>query len=178
MFHIQRCTAADLPALRDISRRTFRDTFGPLNTEADMAAYLDRTFDSGRLLGELENPASRFYFLYADGGLAGYLKLNEHPAQTDFHDPESLEIERIYVLRPCQGRGFGGVLMDKAVREARALGKAYLWLGVWEKNTSALRFYEQRGFYKTGEHLFALGDDLQTDYILRKDLMEASEETT
>ena len=41
---------------------------------------------------------------------------------------------------------------------------------VWEKNEKALKFYKKNGFYEIGTHTFVMGEDVQTDYIMRKDM--------
>lgn len=58
----------------------------------------------------------------------------------------------------------------QALHEAAARGKKYVWLGAWEKHEPALSFYRKNGFCRVGSHPFVMGDDVQTDYILRKDL--------
>ena len=138
---------------------------------SDMAAYLAEAYDRDKLLGELRDGHEQFFFLYADGKLAGYLKLNEAPSQSDVNDGASLEIERIYVSAAFQGKGLGSFLMEQAVCMAKERGKQYVWLGVWERNEKALRFYRSNGFYAIGKHSFIMGDDRQTDYIMRKDLI-------
>ena len=172
---LRKCTPEDRDTLRELSRCTYRAAFEDGNTQADMDAYLDSAFDAEKLLRELEDSGTDFFFLCVDDGLAGYLKLNESGSQTDIHDPQSLEIERIYVSKEYQGQGLGNVLMEKAVETARVRSKAYIWLGVWEKNTGALAFYGKHGFTKVGEHPFLMGGDLQTDYILRRDLPAAEQ---
>ena len=166
----KQCTQADLFDLRALSRRTFRETFAADNTPAALQAHLDRAYALEKLRAELSNPYSQFWFLYEKGSLAGYLKLNEAPAQTELHDPVSLEIERIYVARAFQGHGLGCMLMARAIETAQARGKRYIWLGVWEKNKKARSFYQKHGFRKIGSHPFSVGDEVQTDDIMRKDL--------
>ena len=166
----KQCTQADLFDLRALSRRTFRETFAADNTPAALQAHLDRAYALEKLRAELSNPYSQFWFLYEKGSLAGYLKLNEAPAQTELHDPVSLEIERIYVARAFQGHGLGGMLMARAIETAQARGKRYIWLGVWEKNKKARSFYQKHGFRKIGSHPFSVWDEVQTDDIMRKDL--------
>ena len=109
--------------------------------------------------------------MYCDENIAGYLKLNEASSQTDINDSDSLEIERIYVVSEYQGTGLGDFLIEKAIQKAIERNKKYAWLGVWEKNQKAIRFYQKNGFYEIGTHLFCMGNDEQTDYIMRKDLM-------
>lgn len=167
----KQCTYEDLESLRDFSCRTFAETFADMNSSANMSAYLKSAFDIEKVRSELLNSNSSFYFLYADHILTGYLKLNEAPAQTDIHDERSLEIERIYVSKLSQGKGFGQCLIDKATGEAVQRKKEYIWLGVWKENIKAIRFYKKNGFYEVGTHSFFVGDDEQTDYIMKKDMM-------
>jgi ribosomal protein S18 acetylase RimI-like enzyme len=166
----KQCTADDIQTLHDFSYRTYNETFAHLNTPANMQAYLEQAFAINKLGGELADSNSLFYFLYAGGELAGYLKLNESPAQTDIQDRQSLEIERIYVASEFQGQGLGRVLMNKAIEIANLRKKTYVWLGVWEKNAKAILFYQKNGFYKAGRHSFFMGEEEQTDFIMRKDL--------
>ena len=167
---LRSCTSGDIDALRELSIKTYYETFAYLNTPEDMQAYLDEAFEITKLRHELADPNSLFFFLYFNGVLAGYLKLNEAPSQTDINDGSSLEIERIYVASEFQGEGFGRYLMEQAIAIATEHKKKYAWLGVWEKNEKAIRFYKKNGFYEIGTHTFVMGEDVQTDYIMRKDL--------
>jgi ribosomal protein S18 acetylase RimI-like enzyme len=45
-----------------------------------------------------------------------------------------------------------------------------MWLGVWEENPRAIRFYQKLGFVEFGEHIFQLGDDAQRDVLMKKKL--------
>lgn len=167
---LKKCTETDVDILRSLLTKTFSDTFAHLNTPENMELYLNQAFAREQILEELENQDSAFYLIYQDGSPAGCLKVNEAAAQTEIGDSHSLEIERIYVAKEFQGTGIGGRLMDEAVRLASEQKKEYIWLGVWEKNERAIRFYERKGFYRTGSHTFTVGNDEQTDYIMRKDL--------
>lgn len=166
----RQCTIDDLNILQPFSRQRYFETFADRNTPENMTAYLDEAFAPEKIRAELSDTNAAFYFLDWDGKLAGYLKLNEAPAQTDLHDEQSLEIERIYVSKEFQGEGLGCYLMDQTISIAIQRKKKYVWLGVWEKNERALRFYRRNGFYQIGTHSFVMGDDEQTDYIMRKDL--------
>ena len=127
-------------------------------------------YNEEKLYRELSNPNSSFFFVYVDERVAGYLKLNEFAAQTDINDIDSLELERIYILKEFQGAGLGKDLLDYTISIAIEHGKKHIWLGVWEHNERAKRFYDKNGFYRIGAHSFVVGDDVQTDFVLRKDL--------
>lgn len=161
---------ADVEVLRAIGRRTFEETFGGANTAADMERYLAEQFSHGRMLEECRNPDSRFFLAEREGRAAGYLKVNRGAAQTEAMGEEAVEIERIYVLGACHRQGIGAMLMDRAYAVARQWGAGRVWLGVWEKNTAAIAFYERCGFIRFGEHLFQLGGDAQTDILMGKDM--------
>ena len=105
MLEFKRCGADEIDELHRFSRETFRDAFGPMNAPEAVDAYLDRAYHRSALSRELANPQSQFYFLYADGELAGYVKLNEAGAQTELRDPDALELERIYVAATHQRGG-------------------------------------------------------------------------
>lgn len=166
----RQCIPDDIHTLCNFSYKTYHETFAHMNTPSNMKTYLEQSFNIDKLSGELSNSNSLFYFLYANGKLAGYLKLNETPSQTDLNDTQSLEIERIYVAKEFQGEGFGNALMNKAIDIANTRKKLYVWLGVWEKNDRALLFYKKNGFYKVGTHSFFMGEEEQTDFVMRKDL--------
>lgn len=166
----KKCTIEDLQLLRDFAYKTFSETFHHLNTPANMKAYLEQAFNHDKMRDELSDINSAFYFLFADKELAGYLKLNEEDAQTDINDPQSIEIERIYVAKEYQGKGLGNILMNKALSIANDRRKSYVWLGVWEKNKNGIQFYKKHGFYKVDNHSFFMGEEEQTDFIMRKDL--------
>ncbi|WP_333648623.1 GNAT family N-acetyltransferase [Lacrimispora sp.] len=48
--------------------------------------------------------------------------------------------------------------------------KTYIWLGVWEKNAKSIAFYKKSGFYEIGADSFFMGEEAQTDLLMRKDL--------
>jgi diamine N-acetyltransferase len=164
------CESGDLDTLRTIAYRTYDEAFRHMNTPADMDAYMESAFTRARLDEELRNPLSAFFFLYSDGALAGYMKLNEGEAQSDLRGPAGMEIERIYVLRDFQGLGLGRAMVEKALEIALKKKKTFLWLGVWQKNENAIAFYERMGFRKAGTHPFVMGTDRQTDWIMRREV--------
>ena len=176
LISIHPVSSSDLKILVDLSRKFFFDSFNHMNTPDNMKEYMDRAFNPDQLLSELRNSMSEFYFITVDNDIAGYLKLNKDTAQSDIRDETSLEIERIYVDQAFQGKGLGAVLMTKAVERAKDLNLQYIWLGVWEKNTDAKRFYERHGFVEFGSHEFKMGDDVQTDILMRRETVRGVRE--
>jgi ribosomal protein S18 acetylase RimI-like enzyme len=105
-----------------------------------------------------------------DQNVIGYLKLNFGASQTELKDNNALEIERIYVLKEFHGKKVGQFLFDKAIEIAKEYHVAYVWLGVWENNKRALQFYTKNGFVEFDQHIFVLGDEAQTDIMMKLEL--------
>lgn len=157
----------DLEPLRDVSIQTFTQAFAAVNSEEDMALYLRQKFSVPVFEKELRDPDVLYFMVCVDQQPAGYLKLNTGAAQTEFRQADSLEVERIYVLSEQQGRNIGQLLFDKALHTARERGMKWVWLGVWENNHGAIRFYERNGFQVFDKHAFILGNDKQTDLLMK-----------
>ncbi len=166
------CTIEELQILVEISIRTFVSTFEKQNNPEDFKAYLETAFNKEQLKKELLGENTSFYFVYNDKNLVGYLKLNEKGAQTEPFGNTSIEIERIYVLEEFQGHSIGKEMMLKIIQIAKEKHLIFVWLGVWEMNTSAIRFYERLGFVKFDTHPYYIGNDKQTDWLMRLDLVQ------
>lgn len=167
-IYIRECLEIDIDILQKIGYETYDETFRQMNTAKTMEAYLSEAFDRDRVLSELKNSGSTFYFISVNDALAGYLKLNTTPAQSDINDIKSLEIERIYIKKRFKGKGLGKKLIVYALDAASEMGKSYAWLGVWEKNIPAIAFYEKMGFKRWKKHSFKMGSELQSDLLLRR----------
>ncbi|TAE54099.1 MAG: GNAT family N-acetyltransferase [Bacteroidetes bacterium] len=172
-IEITKIGLTELEQLQDIGRQTFFETFAGGNTAENMQAYMEEGFSADKLTAELMNPSSEFYFAILGRQVVGYLKLNSGQAQTELTDDEALEIERIYVLKEFHGKKVGQILFDTALDRARQAKVAYLWLGVWEENPRAISFYRKNGFVAFGKHIFTLGDDAQTDIMMKLEMSAA-----
>lgn len=160
----------DLEQLQYISRYIFTETFAATSDPANLEKYLTEAYATNQLKNELNNPNSAFYFAELEGTVLGYLKINTGNAQTEPQDEDTLEIQRIYVLQAFHGKEVGQLLMNKAIEIAKELNKRYVWLGVWEQNPRAIRFYEKNGFVVFGEHLFQFGNEAETDIMMKLEL--------
>jgi diamine N-acetyltransferase len=164
---IKKIELSEIQQLQKIGRKTFYETFSGDNSEENMKVYLDAKFAIDKLTAELTNPDSSFYFVHIDNEILGYLKVNFAEAQTELKDKEGLEIERIYVLQEFHGLKVGQLLYNKAVQIAKDSDLKYIWLGVWEENLRAQNFYKKNGFTVFDEHIFVLGDQKQTDLLMK-----------
>jgi len=168
IVQITRVKPVDVKELQEISRQTFFETFAMDNTESDMQKYLDDELTVDKLMDEIENPAIEIYFARTSHQPAGYLTLHFSNDATELPGHKGLKIERLYILQKWQGKKLGQILLDFTTEIAIKHLVDYLWLGVWERNFKAIGFYEKNGFVKSGSTIFMLGDDQQTDFIMKK----------
>lgn len=169
-IEIKKVTLSDIEQLQGIGRQTFNETFSGGNTRENIAKYLEEGFSQEKLTAELSNEDSQFYFAILGGIVIGYLKLNLGQSQTEIQDSKALEIERIYVLQEFYGKKVGQILYEKALQVAARANIDYVWLGVWEENPRAINFYKKNGFVEFDKHTFKLGDEEQTDIMMKLQL--------
>lgn len=166
-IEITKVTLNDLDQLQKIGKQTFYETFAAGNTEENMTKYLDEGFSAEKLTTELNDKNAEFYFATLDDNVIGYLKLNFGQSQTELQDDKGLEIERIYVLKEFHGKSVGQLLYNQSIKIARQKNMDYVWLGVWEENPRAIHFYKKNGFVEFDKHIFKLGNDEQTDIMMK-----------
>jgi len=166
----KKCGPSDLDQLTTIGRETFYRTFAKDNKPENIDAYVNKAFSRSNVEKQLLDQGSEFYFAFNGDEVVGYFKLNHPGSQTDLNAPGSVELERIYVLGNFQNQGYGKQLMHRTIEIVKDIKAEYLWLGVWDRNTGAIRFYERNGFVKFDEHSFYMGDELQTDYLMKLSL--------
>lgn len=158
----------DASRLLKICRETFYESFGPpINKEENVQHYFTTKITLKHIIKEIQNPDSEFYFISVQNKIAGYLKLNQRNAQTEKVVGKAMEIERIYVKNRFQGQKIGKLLLNKAFHIAQQNKVTFIWLGVWEKNIKAIKFYERHGFKPFDKHQFMLGSDVQTDIMMK-----------
>ncbi|WP_221391789.1 GNAT family N-acetyltransferase [Dyadobacter sp. NIV53] len=168
-LEIRKATVADAQNIARFSRKSFHDSFADQNTKENMDKFMT-VFSEDALAAEVKSPENIFYIALDNNTIAGYIKLL--PVQNPLEDiaQKTVEICRIYVDKERIGQGIGNILMKKGLEAAVDLGAKTIWLGVWEHNSNALSFYKKWGFERFSEHIFMLGDDRQTDWLLKKEL--------
>jgi len=170
---IRKATFKDTVLLLTIGRQTFFEKFTENNSEENMLQYAAEAYTFEKILSEVNNPNSQFYLATINNQTAGYLKINFGEAQTELQDPQALELERIYVLKEFQGKKIGQLLFEKTLEIAKKAKVNYVWLGVWEENLRAIKFYEKNGLKAFSKHIFMLGNDPQTDIMMKIELNKA-----
>ena len=164
----QTCSIQDLATLQMLCITTFYAAYNSKNKPQNIQQYLIKAFNTAQLTKEISNPNSQIIFLKKGEEVLGYFKINENEAQTDFQANDNLELERIYILPELQGNNYGKIMLEETIRIAQQKGKSKVWLGVWENNPNAVRFYKKNGFKLTGKHEFMFVDEAQVDFVMEK----------
>lgn len=164
---IKECSLEDIEKIKNISEKTFYETFSNENTKEDMENYLKENFSYEQIENEVKENGSRFFIVENNEEVVAYMKLNFDKSQTETGHDNTLEVQRIYVLQEYKGKHIGKMLIEKAIEIGRNNNLNYIWLGVWENNINAIKFYEKRGFEKFDTHIFKLGEDEQIDNLMK-----------
>lgn len=180
--HICVATPIDAAALSDFAARTFAETFGADNSADDMATYIASTFTPNLQAAELADTDGAI--LLATPGdsssgdeLVAYAYLGSGDTPSSVTGQPTIELKRFYVASAWHGRGVAQALMQRVLLEAGQRRAYTLWLGVWERNARAIAFYHKCGFQRVGHQPFQLGTDLQTDWIMQRQVDVASSTT-
>ena len=160
----------DAATLSVLGRQTFFDTFTGTCTEEDMQQFLEEYFNVEQVKKELANENDFFFLAEVNGVAAGYLRLMEDYSLFELMKKwKALELKRIYVDKNFHGKGIAQQLINFVESFARDNKYEVVWLGVWEHNLRAKRFYEKSGFTDSGHtHGFPIGNTPQTDNWLWK----------
>jgi ribosomal protein S18 acetylase RimI-like enzyme len=169
---IRQATVEDAKLLTDLAYTTFWDAFAhhPKNAPDDLNYYMRQAFNQEQIASELADAKNIFLIAEIDGEAAGYSKIIIDNIEPGITATRPVELSRLYAHQKHLGQGVGQRLMDACFQRARAEDRDVMWLGVWEYNPRAQRFYEKNGFRIVSSHVFQLGEDPQTDLLMQIEL--------
>lgn len=163
---------ADAPALGDLGRQTFIDTFvagfGIPYPADDLTAFLDSSFSAETIRTKLKEPGAAWWVAEQDRRLLAFANAGPntlpHPEARASH----AELRRLYVSKGAQGLGLGTRLLETALAWMETHTDGPLWIGVWSGNLKAQKLYAAYGFEKAGEYQYPVGRWLDDEFILRR----------
>ena len=167
-MYVRQATCDDLNLLVLLGKQTFFEAFAADNNPDDLKQYLTEAFSPEKTRSELLAMESIFLLAYSgsNGQPIGYARLLGNSSESCITGKNPVELVRLYVKQRAIGQGYGSQLMQACLARADQEGFQTIWLGVWEKNYRAQRFYKRWGFQQVGSHDFPMGKDIQTDFIL------------
>ena len=169
---IRQAVPEDAKVLTDLAYTTFWDAFAhhPKNAPDDLNHYMRQAFNQEQITAELADAKNIFLIAELGDEAAGYSKIIIDNIEPGVTAERPVELSRLYSHQKHLGQGVGQNLMDACFERARAEDRDVMWLGVWEYNPRAQRFYEKNGFRVVGSHVFLLGKDPQKDLLMQKSL--------
>ena len=167
---IRRATEADADVIAMLGFVTFFEAYFEQDDPQDLASYLAENFTPERIREEMSVPNAAFFLCYRDGYAAGYAKLLAGSRAEGLTGLNPVELNRIYLVERYWGKALGVRLLTHCEDEARRLGHATLWLGVWQENHRGLSFYAKHGFRKVGTIPFPYGSTTGINDVLEKPL--------
>jgi ribosomal protein S18 acetylase RimI-like enzyme len=175
MATIRRATPADAAALASLAERVFRDTFASVNDPGDVELYAATNFGLAVQSREISDPSLVTIVSEHDGELNGFAQVRVASRIECILAKRPMELCRFYVSHRWHGLGVAHKLMNEVLSTVSGLASDRLWLGVWERNDRAVRFYRKFGFVVVGDHAFVLGHDTQRDLVMALELEAAFE---
>lgn len=170
MIVVREAHIGDIPEMRQVAISTYQDTFADSNTPENMNTYFEEAYDLLKLTDEFSEINSKLFLACEDDKIIGFSRLREYGEVRDLLGDNTIELHRLYVLTAAQGKSVGKLLMQASLSYAQEKKYDWIWLGVWEHNFKAQNFYIKWGFEKFSEHVFLMGEDAQTDWLLKKKL--------
>ena len=145
---IRQAVAQDAKLLTDLAYTTFWDAFAhhPKNAPDDLNHYMRQAFNQDQITAELADANNIFLIAEIGDEAAGYSKIIIDNIEPGVTAERPVELSRLYSHQKHLGQGVGQTLMDACFERARAEDRDVMWLGVWEYNPRAQRFYEKNGF--------------------------------
>ena len=169
---LRRITLQDVPALSFIAKKTFYDTFTGTCTQDDMNDFLEKFYNEYTLAAEVAESTFQYFFAEVNEEIVGYILFSDSEISFDeIKGSTALELKRLYVLNEYHGKGVAHYIINYFLDYAMAQGYDVAFLGVWEHNLRAQKFYNKHGFIlSTHTHDFPIGNTPQTDVYMWKSL--------
>jgi putative acetyltransferase len=118
-----------------------RTSLKEFNANKPGTVYYDETTDHLSDVFKLKNAA--YFVLETEGEIAGgsgYYPTKGLPSDT-------CELVKLYVSKKFRGKGFGQILLDKCMKEAKQSGFQKMYLETMPELTSAIPMYQKNGFH-------------------------------
>lgn len=170
VFNFRLANVNDAILLRKLSEDTFRDTYTEFNTPENMEAHVAKNFSIEAIVNDLQSPQNQYFIIEFDTQIVAFAKLVKDHSTKGLENKKVVEIERFYVDKNLHGQQLGRKLMDFCTNWSKESNFETIWLGVWENNQNAMKFYKKMGFEFLDKHVFVLGTEVQTDFTMKKDL--------
>jgi len=154
----RRAASVDVPVLRLLAERIWREVYPPIIGETQVEYMLARMYAAETIARELADGVA-WEIALLDEREVGFLALSVEVGSR-------AKLHKLYLLPEYHGRGHGQALITRACAVAREQGAGELWLQVNKRNVRAIRAYQRAGFRCEREAVFDIGDGFVMDDFL------------
>lgn len=167
-LQIRHAVAADAEELARRMTDWFLAAYAHASDADNTAAFIAANFATERQVAEIGDPQIVTLLAESGGAMAGYAQVRfATTAPACVAETGGVELGRFYFAPEHHGRGGAAQLMNEVRAVARARGRRWLWLLVWQQKPQAIRFYEKQGFERVGTAVFMVGNDRKADFVMR-----------
>ena len=170
-LNIRQATIKDLNLISTLGITTCYEAYFELDPSHDLADYCMNFFSLEQVKQELNDENSTYLIAEFNGKAVGFVKLREGKKIECLAGKNAIEVQRIYLLEKLKGKNIGQALMDKCFEIGREKGYEMLWLGVWDKNIAAQKFYEKIGMKNIGLTDFSDGKIEFINLVFAKEIL-------
>jgi ribosomal protein S18 acetylase RimI-like enzyme len=167
--------SVDIAELSSVAALTFPLACPPTATPDNIASFIDANLSPTRFGEYLRDPARAILVARRDAPIVGYAMVvrgvsADAGVQRAVDIRPAAELSKLYVLPDHHGSGAAAALMEHALAVAAEWDVRCVWLGVSRANQRAQRFYAKSGFTVNGTRTFQVGDHLENDYVMVREV--------
>lgn len=169
-FEIRKADEKDAKLLAVLGAVTFYEAYFETDEPHDIADYITETYNLPQIESEIKDKNSHFFIAEVGGSAIGFAKLRENSKPDCLKDENTVELHRIYIVERFWRKGIGRKLVEKCLQIAKQKGYESLWLGTWEENIKAQKFYKKLNFVEAGKYRFYYGEHLTTNLVFKLEI--------
>lgn len=167
-IEIRKAHRADAKLVSVLGTVSFYEAYFEQDNAHDLANYIHESFELNKIRAEITDKNAAFFIIFLNEKAVGYAKMREDSKVDCIKTENSIELQRIYIIERVYGKEIGENLLKYCFESAKARGFETLWLGVWEENKRAQKFYAKHGFKRVGELNFPYGESVGINFVLEK----------
>ncbi|KAA1243157.1 N-acetyltransferase [Aquimarina sp. RZ0] len=141
----KKCTTDDIDDLIVISQQFYPEHYSHIWKNNDTSYYINLSFTKTAFEKDFKTENISYYIIKKANRNVGLLKLREHQGFDKYPTSESIQLEKIYLLKSATGSGIGKEAINFTKKRATLLSKKIIWLDVMT-TSPALHFYQKTGF--------------------------------
>ena len=164
MARVRTAHYTDVPSLGRVHSAAWRETYRGLIDDG----YLDWLTPEVSVKIFQRRQRADLLVLEEEGEIGGFA-VTGHAREEDL-PADTGELGGLYLLKACQGKGYGRMLFEKAEERLRSLGCRRMILWVLDGNEQAAGFYKKMGMRSDGRKKLAVLGKQVVELRMRKDL--------